>query len=102
MRRRGRSQTTGASAMCSLTEGIPFAEYLQLPGLSISALKLLRQSPLKFKHNLTAPRVETAAMALGTAVHTAVLEPHRLPTDYITWEGGTRRGKEWDAFKAAN
>ena len=84
----------------SLTPGIPFADYLALPGLSISNLKVLRESPLKYLHNLTAPRTETAALALGTAAHTAILEPRKFNPAVFT--GATRRGKEWDAFLAAH
>jgi hypothetical protein len=84
----------------SLTPGIPFDQYLALPGLSISTLKLLRESPLKYKHNLTAPRHESAAMALGTSAHTAILEPRKF--NPVVFPGATRRGKEWDAFQAAH
>ena len=84
----------------SLTPGIPFNEYLALPGLSISRLKILRESALKYQHALTAPRTESAAMALGSAAHTAILEPRKFKPAVFT--GATRRGKEWDAFLAAH
>ncbi len=84
----------------SLTPGIPFDQYLALPGLSISALKVLRESPMKYKHALTAERRETASMALGTAAHQAILEPRKFNPAVFT--GATRRGKEWDAFLAAH
>lgn len=86
-----------------ITSGIPFDQYLDLPGLSASALKKLMRSPLAFKWSQDHPdHTSTAAMALGTAAHTAILEPHRMKTDYILWDGGDRRGKAWTEFKEAN
>jgi len=60
-----------------------------------SNLKELRRSPAHYAYSLTAPRKETPAMRLGTAVHRLVLGGEALPV-----YDGTRRGKEWDAFKA--
>jgi hypothetical protein len=79
---------------------LPFSDYLALDAMSISSLKLLRESPLKFKHALTAPRNETASMALGTAAHCAILEPRKF--NPAVFQGATRRGKDWDAFLAAH
>lgn len=50
----------------------------------------------------TAPRKESAAMALGTAVHTALLEPDRFDTDYAICppdcsDRRTKAYKEWAA-----
>lgn len=86
----------------AITPNIPFTDYLKLPGLSASALKQLVRSPLNYKWNLDNPTEPSAAMALGSAAHTAILEPAKLKTDYILWDGGTRRGKAWDEFKASN
>jgi hypothetical protein len=41
-------------------------------------------------------------MRLGRAVHTSVLEPDAFALTHTVWRGGVRRGKEWDAFTAAN
>jgi hypothetical protein len=85
------------------TLNIPFPEYLRLPGLSVSTLKHLLRSPLNYKWHQEHPNLEsTPSQAMGTAAHTAILEPAKMKTDYALWEGGTRRGKEWDAFKADN
>lgn len=87
----------------SITPGIPFEQYLKLPGLSASTLKKLMRSPLAYKWALDHPdHTSSAAQALGTAAHTAILEPAKLKTDYMLWDGGTRRGKAWDEFKASN
>ena len=64
-----------------ITTDIPFEQYLKLPGLSASAMKKLMRSPLAFKWNQDHPdHASTPAMALGTAAHTAILEPHRMRT----------------------
>ena len=86
-----------------ITPGIPFDQYLKLPGLSASALKKLMRSPLAFKWSQDHPdHSSTPSMALGTAAHTAILEPHRMKTDYVLWDGGDRRGKAWTEFKEAH
>ena len=86
-----------------VTLALPFDQYLQLPGESASMLKKMAKSPLNYKWAKDHPdHTSSPAMVLGTAVHTAVLEPHRMKTDYILWDGGARRGKAWDAFEEAN
>lgn len=67
-----------------------FSEYSQIPAVNFSTLKEMARSPKAYQHRLTHPREDTAAMALGRAVHTAVLEADRLPLEYAVWEG--RRG----------
>lgn len=86
--------------MNAFIHNLPFSDYLALDALSISSLKLMRESPLKFKHNLTAHRTATPSMALGTAAHCAILEPRKF--NPVVFPGATRRGKEWDAFQAAH
>lgn len=76
--------------------------YDSMPGIRWSALKHMRESPMMYHYQLTAPRVDTPAFALGRAVHTLVFEPDTFNRDYAIWEGGTRRGKEWDEFCEAN
>ena len=60
-----------------------------------STLREMRRSPAHYRHALTAPRVETPAMRLGTAVHALV-----FGTDSFDVWSGIRRGKEWEAFKS--
>lgn len=96
-------EAIAANQVPGITCGIPFAEYLQLPGDSASKLKKALQSPLAYKWALDHPdHTSTPAMALGTAVHTAVLEPHRMRTDYVLWDQGDKRGNAWKEFQAAN
>lgn len=86
---------------------VPWDEYTALPGVSISRLKELRRSPQHYLHRLTHPK-ESKALTLGTAAHTAVLEPERFASQFAVWgertDGGAlrpRRGKDWDAFVAS-
>lgn len=82
--------------------GLAADTYHGLDRLSASALKRLMRSPMAYRWAKDHPTEPSAAMALGTAAHTAILEPHKLLTDYALWDGGTRRGKAWDEFRAAH
>jgi len=91
-----------STANGTVRHGIPFAEYQGSRSLSISALKNMRRSPLHYRYRLDHPQKQTAAMALGTATHAAILEPERFALEYVVWDGARRTGKEWDAFVAAS
>lgn len=82
-----------------MTRRYTFAEYKQIEAVNWSSLKHMRRSPLHFKAALEADRRDTPALRLGRAVHTAVFEPERLMRATAVWEGGDRRGKDWDRFK---
>lgn len=87
--------------MAELLHNLSFKDYRALEGMSISTLKAMAESPKKYHYSLTAPRVETPAMALGTATHLAILEPHRMALEFApVYPGAVRRGKEWDAHQA--
>lgn len=84
------------------------AKYDAIDAVNISSLKELVRSPLAYQHRLRT-RKETRAMRLGTAAHTAVLEPARFIEDYTVWDQRTasgrlrpRNGKDWEAFVSAN
>lgn len=79
-----------------------YDEYAKVDAVNWSTLKLMRDSALAYKHGLGAEREDTMALMLGRAVHTLVFEPQNFTRDYEIYEGGIRRGKEWDAFAAAN
>lgn len=82
----------------SFHHAMPFEDYLKLPGLSASALKKLMRSPMAYRYSQDHPMPSTAAMALGTAAHAAILEPDSFKDRFPIWGGGARRGKEWDTF----
>ena len=74
-------------------------------GVSASMLKSMAKGWRTFEAEYitkTAPRKESASMALGTAVHTALLEPDRFVADYVVCPQGcsdrrTKAYKEWAA-----
>lgn len=76
-----------------------FAEYNALPALRFSRLKKMLKSELAY---YTDEYKSTGALTLGTAIHTAVLEPETFAADCIVYPGKVRRGKEWDAYQLAN
>lgn len=76
--------------------------YFDMPGVNWSTLKHLRESGLKYQHALNNPRPDTEALALGRVTHTLVFEPEKFAAEYVIWEGGARRGNEWEAFKKAH
>lgn len=87
---------------------VSWEAYCALPGTRVSHLKELRRSPQHYQYMLANP-IETTAMRLGTASHTAVLEPERFESTYTFWTRRTdsgrlapRTGKHWDAFVAEN
>ena len=84
---------------CMIRNDATFAEYAEWDAVNQSRLKLIEVSP---KHYQANARAESHAFNVGMSVHTAVLEPEQYPLEYVIYPGKTRRGKEWDAFKAAN
>lgn len=61
--------------------GVSNSDYHSSPGISKSGLDMVNRSPAHFKY---APKKEpTAAMRIGTAVHTAILEPNIFKTEYM-------------------
>lgn len=86
------------------TEGafrIDAATYHAAPGVSQSMLKTLAKSPAHLKCEMETPREETPAMILGTLLHTALFEPHKLAGSYCVkpdgHDGRTTEGKAWAA-----
>ncbi len=69
--------------------------------VSTSSLKEILRSPAHYRARLADPP-DSRAMQIGVALHAAVLEPQTLDTAFAVWEGGARRGKEYDAFLKAN
>jgi exodeoxyribonuclease VIII len=86
------------------------AEYHSHPAVSKSHLDQIAKSPLHYWARYLDPNREvpepTAAMAIGSAVHTHVLELDQWDANYVVMPEGinklTKAGKaEWEAFKAA-
>jgi exodeoxyribonuclease VIII len=60
-------------------------DYSEIDAVNQSTLKAIAKSPLHYQHGLTHPKKQTNPMRLGLVAHTAVLEPHRLDTDFALW-----------------
>lgn len=74
-------------------------QYNSLDALRWSRLKTLAKSPAHYHYELTARGAGTDAMKVGRAVHCRVFEPVQFEKRYRVWNGGTRRGNEWEEFK---
>lgn len=83
---------------------IPNAEYHGGSGFSNSGLSEFKKSPYHFWWTYLsgqAERTETPAMKLGTAVHSAILEPELFESEYVRAPQVDRRTKEGkDAWAA--
>lgn len=89
-----------------ITTGVPWAEYLEIPGVSITRLKEIDRSPMHYRHRLAHPK-QSKPLTFGRAAHVAVLEPGRFDRDHAVWRRRTdsgnlapRNGKHFEAFKA--
>jgi len=78
------------------------ADYFAADGVNWSTLKAMRDSPKAYRYACDNPRADTLPFMLGRAVHTAVLTPAWFDAEFVEWDGGDRRGKEWAAFKEAH
>lgn len=76
--------------------------YDRISRVNWSTLSHMARSPLHYQHKLTAVDHDTDARKVGRACHIAIYEPEEFQARVVKWDGGTRRGKEWDAFRAAN
>lgn len=77
-------------------------EYAAIQAVNWSILKHMEKSPLHYLHNLQNGSEDTAARRMGRLLHTLALDPQSFQQDYAIYPGPVRRGKEWDAFEAAN
>ncbi len=97
-----------------MKEGIyydmPAEEYRSIKAANYSGLKYFLQSPAHYWANCRDPEREikeaTPAMKLGSAIHTAVLEPFEFPSRYIVAPNFDKRTKEgkrlWEEFETEN
>lgn len=80
--------------------------YVEIDAVNWSSLKVLRVSPLHYQAALRTPRADTPALAMGRAVHTAVLEPDCFVLDYAVYRESKSKGEgavlRWRAFQEAN
>jgi exodeoxyribonuclease VIII len=78
---------------------MPAEKYHAVDALSKSMMTKILKSPAHYKAALDEHQEPSKAMQLGTAIHTAVLEPHLysqvvavIPPDI---DGRTKEGKAW-------
>ncbi len=67
--------------------------------------KLLEDPALFYKENVLGQREaegEKEHLQFGSLLHTMLLEPHLVQTEYAVFPGLRRAGKEFEAFKAEN
>jgi len=64
-----------------IIENMPNADYHAADGISKSGLDLIARSPAHFRYS--APRTASRNMEIGTAIHTAILEPERFASEYM-------------------
>ena len=95
----------------SIIEGMSNADYHARPEFSSSQLKDMLRSPAHFYANHLDPQrgeksAPTKEMQLGTLVHTMLLEPHLVATEYAVGEKFDRRTKQGkadaEAFEQVN
>lgn len=94
------TRTLESTKFGRIVAGVDFTTYRAAAGVNVSSLKEFSRSPLHYRYAKDNPKPTTSAMSLGTAAHCATLEPERFAAEFVTWTGGRRAGKEWDAFKA--
>lgn len=73
--------------------------------LSSSGLKCLLKSAAQFKHEYIdghKEQVDKPAFQDGSLLHTLILEPHKLATDYAIYPGLRKAGNAYEDFKKAN
>jgi hypothetical protein len=81
----------------NIIPNMPSAEYHAHPAVSKSVLDKIAITPMHCRAYLDGVRTEpTPAMQFGTALHTAVLEPHLFRDQYAVFDGD-RRTKEGKA-----
>ena len=95
------SKPTNANVVHAMSN----ADYHAKSAISKSGLDLIHRAPALFKHRRENPIEPTAAMRMGTLVHTAVLEPH-LMSDWLVERKFDRRTSaaktEYEAFLIAS
>jgi hypothetical protein len=82
--------------------GLSAEDYHRDPGISRSMLGYMDVCPAEYKYRLENPREETEAMAFGTMLHAAILEPDTFTARVAFAPEVDRRTKEgkarWEAF----
>lgn len=79
------------------------SDYNAAEGVRWSRLKAMRVSPKQYQYELKNPRADSAALLVGRAIHTIVLEGMEAYRNRaVVFGGKTRQGKAWDEFREAH
>lgn len=73
--------------------------------LSSSGLKLFKKNRKEFYDRYVlniGENLSNNALDVGQYTHTLILEPEKVEEEFAFFEGATKRGKVWDAFKKEN
>ena len=76
------------------SESISQEEYFAIGAVNQSLLKEVLRSPAHAKSNMSSPKKPTAAMQLGTAVHSSVLNPDNFDNEVAVTPDINRRTKD--------
>lgn len=91
-------RTLADAAIHGIRYDLTDAEYFAHSAINCSGLKLIAsKTPAHFKYQQTAPRKETPAMFIGSAVHCATLEPEAFDERYIVAPKIDKRTKDGKA-----
>ncbi len=73
--------------------------YEEIDAVRWTHLSRMRTSPLHYAYAKDNPQPDKQHFKLGRAIHVLVLEPEKIYTEWVVWNGGRRAGKVWEAFK---
>jgi hypothetical protein len=83
-----------------------YDDYVRLPGERVSDLSGFARTPLHARYRAINPKDDTASTIIGTALHTAILEPSKFLSDYAVapkLDKRTREGKAaWAEFETTH
>ncbi len=83
-------------------EELPNDKYHRMKGVSNSMLGKVARSPAHYQASLDKPSASTRDMEIGTAIHTAVLEPERFAAEYIDTGCRLRTHEDYKAYAAVH
>lgn len=75
-------------------------QYDAIRRVNWSSLKVMDRSAAHFRHSQLVGQEDTDARKMGRVTHLATFEPETFAATCVVWDGGIRRGKDWDKFKA--
>ncbi len=81
--------------------GLDFASYLKQPRIGKSTLMAHRRTAAHAQQDMLTVKEQTAAMRLGSMVHTLVLEPHEWNLRYAVGPDAARNTKVWKEWAEA-